>query len=107
MTPMPRQECQHFVEVHGRVEQFSPDSAVAVQGTRIVFPTPPSGARVVFLARDPNDPTHELWMLCVDTTQGGAGEFFSQPGVRQLSYQEMVSLGKQFAPEFVPPPIRL
>lgn len=103
----PELQCQHFVEVRGKVEQFVPESDVAVKGTRVVFPTPPSGVRITFLARDPADPAHELWMVCIDRTVEGAGSFFSQEGVRQLSYQEMVSLGKQFDPRFVPPPVQI
>jgi hypothetical protein len=100
--------CQHFAKVIGRKETFIPQSDVATHGERIVFPTPPPGVMVRFLARNPKNPLEELWALCVDREmfpEANLGEFFSQSGVQQLSYQEMVSLGKSFDPNFVPPPV--
>ncbi len=83
-----------------------PDSGVEWgHGERVIFPQVPSGARGLFLARNPLNNLEELWMLCVDKNDASAdlGSFWGNPNVQQLTYQEMAALGKQWNPNFVPP----
>lgn len=101
--------CQHFVKVVGVRQVFMPESDIGgLTGERIVFPAVPPGVTARMVARNPSKPEEELWMLCINKDMAtDMGSFFTQSGIQQLTYQELVSLGKQFDPNFVPPPITL
>jgi hypothetical protein len=100
--------CQHFAKVVGRKLSFMPGSDIATTGERIEFPQPPTGVRARLLAVNPHNPVEQIWLLCVDKElHPDLSAFWQAEGVTQLTYQELVALGKQYDPNFVPPPIVL
>jgi hypothetical protein len=100
--------CQHFAKVVGRKLSFTPGGDIATTGERIEFPQPPTGVMARILVINPHNPVEQIWLLCVNKELNpDLSAFWQTEGVTQLTYQELVALGKQYDPNFVPPPIIL